>query len=126
MTIRHIMKYVLPLVILSCSLLTSSARGQTFKKKFQSLSKSSCIQCHDADTETGLNLDAIGHDLGDAETFRQWEKIFDRITSGEMPPESEERPNPKQLKTPWPSWKRTCEPAAWRGRSSSAGYRHAA
>ena len=93
------MKYVLPLVILSCSLLTSSARGQTFKKKFQSLSKSSCIQCHDADTETGLNLDAIGHDLGDAETFRQWEKIFDRITSGEMPPESEERPNPKQLKT---------------------------
>ena len=93
------MKYVLPLVILSCSLLTSSARGQTFKKKFQSLSKSSCIHCHDADTETGLNLDAIGDDLGDAETFRQWEKIFDRITSGEMPPESEERPNPKQLKT---------------------------
>jgi hypothetical protein len=98
-SIRFIMKPLVLLVIFSCSLLTSSVNGQAFRKKFKSLAQSSCIQCHDADTETGLNLDAIGHDLSDAETFRQWEKIFDRVTGGEMPPESEERPNPKQLKT---------------------------
>jgi len=95
--IRVPMKSRLLLVILSCSLLTSSVNGQSFRKKFQSLAKSSCIHCHDADTETALDLDAIGHDLGDRETFRQWEKIFDRVTSGEMPPESEDRPNPRQL-----------------------------
>ena len=98
-SIRFIMKSRLLLVILSCSLLTSSVNGQAFRKKFKSLAQSSCIQCHDADTETGLNLDAIGHDLSDAETFRQWEKIFDRVQDGEMPPESEDRPNPKKLKT---------------------------
>ena len=95
--IRVPMKSRLLLVIVSCSLLTSSVNGQSFRKKFQSLAKSSCIHCHDADTETALDLDAIGHDLGDRETFRQWEKIFDRVTSGEMPPESEDRPNPRQL-----------------------------
>jgi hypothetical protein len=93
------MKYALPLVILFFSLLASTLDGQTFRRDFQGLSRSSCIQCHDADTETGLDLDAIGDDLGDAGTFRQWERIFDRVASGEMPPASENRPDPKQLKT---------------------------
>ena len=93
------MKHVLPLVILSFSLLASNLHGQTFRKNFQSLSRSSCIQCHDTDTETSLDLDAIGDDLGDAGTFRQWERIFDRVASGEMPPASEDRPDPTKLKT---------------------------
>jgi len=93
------MKHVLPLVIFSFVLLPGTLHGQMSRKDFQELSTSSCIHCHDADTETGLDLDAIGFDLGDAGTFRQWERIFDRVASGEMPPASEDRPDPKQLKT---------------------------
>ena len=99
MATRYTMKHVLPLVILSFLLLPGTLHGQMSRKDFQELSRSSCIQCHDADTETGLDLDAIGYDLGDAGTFRQWERIFDRVASGEMPPASEDRPDPTKLKT---------------------------
>ena len=91
------MKRTLACMIVSCVLLTSSVHAQAFKEKFKSLTASSCIHCHDSDTQTGLNLEAIGYDLDDVETFRQWVKIFDRVNDGEMPPESEERPSPKQL-----------------------------
>ncbi|MDB4614598.1 DUF1592 domain-containing protein [bacterium] len=54
---------------------------------------SSCITCHDASTDTPLNLKSLSNDLSDAETFRTWEKIHDRVARGEMPPASELQPN---------------------------------
>ena len=53
----------------------------------------SCIDCHDRDTKTELNFETLGSDLDDPATFRIWEKIFDRVTSGEMPPKKKPRPN---------------------------------
>jgi hypothetical protein len=50
------------------------------------LVEASCIDCHDANTDTPLNLEKLGHDLSDTATFRQWVKIFDQVDSGEMPP----------------------------------------
>jgi hypothetical protein len=44
-----------------------------------------------------LNFEALGHDLTDAATFRQWEDIFDRVQNGEMPPQSEARPDSTEL-----------------------------
>jgi hypothetical protein len=79
--------------------LTAPAFAQTLKTDVAPLLESSCIHCHDTDTETGLNLEGIGHDLADPETFRKWERVFDRVHDGEMPPESEDRPDPQQLKT---------------------------
>ena len=58
------------------------------------LVEASCIDCHDADTDTPLNFEKIGHDLSDAVTFRQWVKIFDRVDKGEMPPKKKKRPDP--------------------------------
>ena len=52
----------------------------------------SCIQCHGAETETPLNLTTLGHDLSDRETFKTWEKIYERVRNREMPPRSEPRP----------------------------------
>jgi hypothetical protein len=70
------------------------AHGQAFKEAVKPLVEASCIDCHDADTETPLNFEKIGHDLSDAATFRQWVKVFDRVDKGEMPPKKKKRPDP--------------------------------
>lgn len=52
-----------------------------------------CIDCHDADTKTDLNLEKLGFNLDDKPTFAAWEKIFDRVIKGEMPPAKQKRPD---------------------------------
>ena len=42
--------------------------------------------------QTPLDLTALGDDLADRETFRLWERIFDRVSVGEMPPAGARRP----------------------------------
>ena len=56
------------------------------------LFESSCAGCHDASTDTPLNLGALTTDLSDAGTFRMWQRIYDRVRLGEMPPASEAQP----------------------------------
>lgn len=47
-----------------------------------------CIGCHEAaDPAGGLDLTALAADLSDAETFRTWVAIHDRVARGEMPPD---------------------------------------
>ena len=92
------MKHSLLFLIVIC-LSPSSVSGQSFSTDMAPLIESSCIHCHDASTETGLNFEALGHNLGDAATFKKWESVFDRVTNGEMPPESESRPDDEELKT---------------------------
>ena len=70
------------------------AHGQAFKDALAPLVEASCIDCHDADTDTPLNFEKLGHALSDAATFRQWVKIFDRVDKGEMPPKKKKRPDP--------------------------------
>lgn len=62
-------------------------------EKLQPLIESSCIACHDENTETRLDLTKLGRDFEDADTFRTWVGVFDRVSSGEMPPASEARPD---------------------------------
>lgn len=59
----------------------------------------SCIHCHDASTETPLNLESLSNELTDPESMRKWIHIFDRIRDGTMPPKSEARPNPEIANT---------------------------
>jgi len=52
-----------------------------------------CIECHgDGVTEGGLNLSLLDRTLDDRATFAVWERIFDRVHDGEMPPADAERP----------------------------------
>lgn len=76
----------------------TTAAAFAFESDVAPLIEASCIGCHDSGTETGLNLETLGHDLSDAEQFRTWEKIFDRVHNGEMPPAFEEQPDPAVLK----------------------------
>ena len=62
------------------------------------LVQASCIHCHDASTETALNLEALSGDLTDPDSMRKWVHIFDRVRDGTMPPESEARPDTELAK----------------------------
>lgn len=67
--------------------------------QFKSLFEGHCVHCHGPDTQKArLRLDTLAADLGDEAVARQWEKVFDKLASGEMPPKSEERP-PEALLT---------------------------
>lgn len=72
------------------------ANTSSFEAEVAQLLETSCIHCHDSDTTSGLNLEALSQDLSDQDNFRQWEKVFDRVNNGDMPPESEVRPDPAQ------------------------------
>lgn len=53
-----------------------------------------CTACHAGTTPEGkLDLRAAAPDLADAEHRRRWAYLYDRVARGEMPPESEERPD---------------------------------
>ena len=66
-----------------------------FRATVQPLIDASCIDCHDGSEDNGLDFGELNSDLSDEVTFRKWEHIFDRVTDGEMPPASADRPDPK-------------------------------
>ena len=76
------------LIVLLGLLCTEKADAQVKK-----LIDESCIACHDDSTDTALNFEALDFDLKNEKTFAMWERIFDRVTAGEMPPEDEDRPD---------------------------------
>jgi len=61
--------------------------------EIQPLIESSCIGCHDENTETRLDFTKLDRYFEDADTFRAWVNIVDRIRKGQMPPASEPRPD---------------------------------
>ena len=61
--------------------------------------ETSCIACHDEGTETNLDFNQLGDDLSDDKVLRSWETVFDRVSSGEMPPPSEQRPDNRMLRS---------------------------
>ena len=76
------------LAIIIASLVAGTTCAQVKK-----LIEESCIHCHDESTDTALNFDALDFDLKNEKSFSMWERVFDRVSSGEMPPEDEDRPD---------------------------------
>jgi mono/diheme cytochrome c family protein len=63
-----------------------------------------CFECHDADTKKGgLQLDTLAPEFGNTTGFNQWERVFDKVARGEMPPKKKARPAPAETKavTDW-------------------------
>lgn len=49
-----------------------------------------CIACHDSGTTEGdLDLESLAMELDDPDNFHHWERVYDRVRTGEMPPEEE-------------------------------------
>ena len=72
---------------------SDDARAQSFEADVTPLVESSCLSCHGPRTATPLNLSELGHDLGDHDTFRAWEKVYTRVARGEMPPAAAPQPD---------------------------------
>lgn len=65
----------------------------------QELVMDSCLHCHEDAGETPLNLSTLDFDLDDGATFNAWVKVYDRIAAGEMPPETEAKPESALLES---------------------------
>ena len=76
-----------------------SAADQTFQAAVDPFLQAHCVQCHDQQTESGLDVTSLDHDLSKQDAFPIWKKIFDRVQNGEMPPASEKRPGKDELNT---------------------------
>ena len=50
------------IVIMLLLVIGLPAHGQAFKAAVSPLMEASCIDCHDADTDTQLNFEKLGHD----------------------------------------------------------------
>lgn len=56
-----------------------------------------CIECHDADVKKGgLDLTALNMDKLDPASFKPWQRIFERVRDGEMPPKKKPQPETKE------------------------------
>ena len=76
----------------------ASFPGGDCNAQVKTLIQESCIHCHDESTDTALNFDSLDFDLKNEKTFAMWERIYDRVKAGEMPPEDEDRPDGNVLK----------------------------
>ena len=81
------------LAVLVLGGVSTVASAQSFEADVTPLVESSCLRCHGPRTATPLNLSELGHDLGDDATFRAWEKVYTRVSRGEMPPAAAPQPD---------------------------------
>ena len=57
-----------------------------------------CASCHDeTEKKSGLDLTALTFQPDQPENVATWVKVFDRVSSGEMPPKKKSRPAPAEL-----------------------------
>ncbi len=87
------MKHKHLISILSLSALPILAHSQTAPPQIEQR----CIECHDKDaTKGGLDLTSLTFDLTDPATRDRWIRIYDRVEKDEMPPKSEDLPQPER------------------------------
>ena len=111
-----------PLSAAALLLLAGGVSAQTFEADVAPLVEASCVRCHGERTVTPLNLGRLGFDLDDHETFNAWEKVFDRLEKGEMPPAAAPKPDPALVDVALGSLKEALTKAnlAARGKSRTA------
>ena len=62
------------------------ASADSFEAEVELMLEASCRLCHGEGTVTPLNMQELSYDLGDAEVYRTWQHIYNRIERGQMPP----------------------------------------
>ena len=87
-----------PLLFTISLLFSTGFSGLAAGRDFQPFLQKYCFECHDADTKKGgLDLTALGFDLGKTTNFSAWVTVHDRVTNGEMPPKKKARPETGDL-----------------------------
>lgn len=68
-----------------------------FDKAVQPFLEAHCIRCHGEKKHKGeLRLDTLARDFAGGGAAMHWADVIDRISSGEMPPESQPRPKTEE------------------------------
>ena len=80
------------LSVLAAGLVSGAASAQSFEPAVAPLLEASCLACHGDRTVTALNMARLGSDLTDRATFRAWQRIYERVERGEMPPAAAAQP----------------------------------
>jgi hypothetical protein len=74
-----------------------AAETAEFDKTVKPFFSENCFKCHDARKQKGdLRLDTLPLDFVGDKSSGHWTDILDRLTTGDMPPEKEQRPKPKE------------------------------
>ncbi|MBM3847567.1 MAG: hypothetical protein FJ405_14945, partial [Verrucomicrobia bacterium] len=82
--------FVALFVLLSCSWLNASLDPSRLP---MDLLKKYCFECHDdAGRKGNLSIESLATSQPGADVFARWEKIHDKLSSGEMPPPQAEQP----------------------------------
>ncbi|MEQ8789138.1 MAG: DUF1592 domain-containing protein [Pirellulaceae bacterium] len=57
-----------------------------------------CFECHgEKQAKAGYRIDRLSADFSAATAAEQWKEVLDRVNAGEMPPEDQPRPDPRQV-----------------------------
>ena len=109
--------YSAGLVIVIGMFNVSPATARSFEADVTPLVQGSCVICHGDQTVTPLNFQRLGFDLADPATLRQWERVFERVERGEMPPLGLPRPDSAMVETALASLKGALVEASLAARS---------
>lgn len=82
-------------ILLALLVSSGTAQGATaFDEQFRPFFAANCNDCHaDGADEGGLELAELGTDLDDPQTMAAWIRIYDRVRTGEMPPDEADQPS---------------------------------
>ncbi|MEM7143836.1 MAG: DUF1592 domain-containing protein [Verrucomicrobiota bacterium] len=96
---RHLRKTGYGTLLLLVILLTSAKVGFAAPpKSLNTFLDRHCLECHDdAVSKADLNLADLKFDLKDPAKFAIWQRVFERVRDGEMPPAEKPRPEPVEL-----------------------------
>ncbi len=71
--------------LIACAALLAGSL-HAFEEEVQPLLTSTCLACHSNEALSMLDFTKLSRDLSDPEIYRKWERVFDRLERGEMPP----------------------------------------
>lgn len=87
----------LPLLMFMLAASAATADWHTDAKLFL---QATCSDCHGhGSDEGGFDLDSLSSELHQPEVFADWERVFDRVENGQMPPEGSDQPTDDSRRT---------------------------
>src|SRR5262245_1226602 len=82
-----------PFIARSSALAQNAASQNAFAVRVRPLLAKHCFECHGEEThEKDLRLDQLAKEFNTADAAK-WQRVLERIQSGQMPPESSPRPS---------------------------------
>ena len=87
-----------PLKFFLALLIPASLSASPFREGLEEFVEFHCYDCHgDGAEKGGFDIEKLGTDLDDEAAFAKWERVYDRVLAGEMPPKKKNRPEAGEL-----------------------------